>query len=357
MNARLVPLVLVAAFVALPVAAAAKKQAAPPAAPASMSSPMASPMAMPMSSPAPIPPGALPSGAPISPPVPPSGPNKTPQTAPNPGSAEVMPATVKGPGGYTTEGASQSQSAPARYGGDPNASGNDFTSSPPLGPQKNLGQRLNRTVHYIAGDYIAPPIVYDNFAGGTKGNNYRSYAGRAVFELPLGQYDVYVGGETRKYTYDTRAGLTTGIGAQGRGFVPSFTATDYDYDVRAGVKVMGPRLFGAVSYLTRGSNFEPRERGLGYGIEKLADVDQNFSIHGNVFFYPNVGGQYSVAGLGGNYGVSYREVRYLIGASIQPNHSPVFLDAGFLGDRSKPRTDAPVGFNHQGPYVGLGLHF
>ncbi|MEA2664322.1 MAG: hypothetical protein QOI11_1266 [Candidatus Eremiobacteraeota bacterium] len=329
MNARFVPIVLAAAFVALPVAASAQQQ---PASPAAL-------------------------GAPISPPVPPSGPNKTPQTAPNPGSAEAMPATVKGPGGYTTEGASQSQSAPARYGGDPASAGNDFTASPPLGPQQSLGLRINRTVHYVAGDYVAPPIVYDNYAPGTKGTNYRSYAARAAFELPLGQYDVYVGGEARKYAYDTRAGLTIGIGPQGRGFVPSFGAIDYDYDVRAGIKLMGPRIYGGVSYLTRGSNFEPREHGLGYGIEKLADVDQNFSLHGNVFFYPNVGGRYGVVGVGNGFGVSYREVRYLIGASIQPNHSPVFLDAGFLGDRSKPRTDAPVGFNHQGPYVGLGIHF
>ncbi|MDQ6926822.1 MAG: hypothetical protein M3154_11395, partial [Candidatus Eremiobacteraeota bacterium] len=50
---------------------------------------------------------------------------KTPQTAPNPSAAEANPSTVKGPGGYTTEPASASQSAPAKYGGDPNASGND----------------------------------------------------------------------------------------------------------------------------------------------------------------------------------------------------------------------------------------
>jgi hypothetical protein len=308
MNARLVSALLVAAFAALPLAAPAQT------------------------------------------------PSTQPQTPPNAGAAEAQPSTVTGPGGATTTPANGSQPAPASYGSDPD-SGNGFTASPPLGPQQNLGRRINRTVHYVAGDYIAPPIVYDNYAGGVKGTNYRSYAGRAVFELPLGQYDVYVGGEARKYAYDTRAGQTIGIGAQGRGFVPSFGAVDYDYDVRAGIKVTGPRLFGAVSYLTRGSNFEPREHGLGYGIEKLADVDQNFSLHGNVFFYPNVGGQYSVAGVGSGFGVSYREVRYLIGASIQPNHSPVFLDAGYLGDRSHPRSDAPVGFNHQGPYVGLGVHF
>jgi hypothetical protein len=121
--------------------------------------------------------------------------------------------------------------------------------------------------------------------------------------------------------------------------------------------VTGPRIYGAVSYLTRGSNTgEPRQHGVGYGIEKLADVDQNFSLHGSVFFYPNVGGQYALGGLGSR-DESFRVVRYVIGASIVPNHSPLFLDAGYLGDRSNARTDAPVGFNHQGPYVGLGLHF
>ncbi len=280
---------------------------------------------------------------------------KQPQTPPNSGAAEANPSTVKGPGGYTTEPAPQSQSAPATYGGDPNGSGNDFTASPPLGPQQNLGRRINRTVHYVAGDYIAPPIVYDELSPGNKGVNYRSYAARAAFEVPLGQYAVYVGGEARKYTYPGGGGVKTTLG--GRAFVPAFTAVDYDEDVRAGLKVTGPRIYGAVSYLTRGSNYgTPRQHGIGYGIEKLADVDQNFSLHGNVFFYPNVNGQYSLGGLGSR-GLSYREVRYLIGASIAPNHSPVFLDAGFLGDRSNVRTDAAVGFNHQGPYVGLGLHF
>jgi hypothetical protein len=211
-------------------------------------------------------------------------------------------------------------------------------------------------VHYVAGDYIAPPLVYNAFAGPSKGQNYRSYAARAAFEVPLGQYDVYAGGESRSYTYPTRGGVTTALLTAAPAFVPSFTAREYDYDVRAGIKVTGPRIYGAVSYLTRGGNLEPRQHGVGYGIEKLADVDQNFSLHGSVFFYPNVNGQYALGGTG-SYGVSYRAVRYLIGASFQPNRSPVFLDAGFLGDRSNVRTDAGVGFNHQGPYAGLGIHF
>ena len=203
------------------------------------------------------------------PPAAPSGPapasgtsTKTPQTAPNPGAAEANPSTVRGPGGYTTEGAPASGSAPAKYGTDPN-SGNDFTASPPLGPQQNLGQRINRTVHYVAGDYIAPPLIYNAYAGPSKGTKYGSRAARAVFEVPLGQYNVYVGAEARTYQYPTRAGQTTGLAGQGRGFVPTFAASEYDADVRAGIKVMGPRIYGAVSYLVRGSNFEPPGRNRG----------------------------------------------------------------------------------------------
>ena len=85
---------------------------------------------------------------------------KQPQTPPNRGAAEASPSTVKGPGGYTTEPAPATSAAPATYGTDPD-SGNDFTASPPLGPQQKLGERINRTVHYVAGDYIAPPLVYN----------------------------------------------------------------------------------------------------------------------------------------------------------------------------------------------------
>jgi hypothetical protein len=281
---------------------------------------------------------------------------KTPQNPPNPGSAEAQPSTVQGPGGYTTEPSPQPQSAPAQYGGDAN-SGNDFTASPKLGPQQDLGRRINRTVHYLAADIIAPPVVYDAFSPGTRGLNYRSYAARAAFEVPVGQYDVYVGADARKWTYPTHAGAVTGLAPQGVGILPSFAATDYDSDVRAGLKVTGPRVYATVSYLLRGTNTgEPRERGIGYGIEKLADVDQHFSLHGSVLYYPNVGGSYAFNG-SGSYGVSYRVLRYLVGASIQPPHVPLFVDVGFLGDRSKVRTDAPVGFNHQGPYAGVGIRF
>ena len=276
-----------------------------------------------------------------------------PQTPPNAGAAEAKPTTVTSAGGATTLPANGSGSAPASYG-DP---ANDDVAAPKLGPQQNLGVRINRTVHYITGDMIAPAVITDGYAGVTKGQKSRSYTGRAAFEIPVGQQDVYIGAEGRRYVYDTGAGVIGGIGRQARAYVPSFTAISYDVDVRGGFKVAGPRLYASVSYLTRGSNFELKERGLGYGIEKLADVDQNFSIHGGVWYYPNVGGAYTIAGTTIGGGISYRELRYLIGASFQAPGSPIFLDAGFLGDHGVVRTDAPFGFKHQGPYLGLGLRF
>ena len=185
--------------------------------------------------------------------------------------------------------------------------------------------------------------------------NYRSYAERAVFELPLGQYDVYVGGEARQYAYPIRRARRHDAG---RPRLRSVVHADrVRQDVRAGIKVTGPRIYGAVSYLTSGGNTgEPRQHGVGYGIEKLADVDQNFSLHGSVFFYPNVGGQYALGGAGSR-DESFRVVRYLIGASIQPEPFAA-VPRRRIHRRPQQRADRrPVGFNHQGPYVGLGIHF
>lgn len=262
-----------------------------------------------------------------------------PQTPPNPGAAEAKPQTVTSPGGATTLPAGAPQSAPASYG-DP---ANDDVAAPKLGPQQDLGRKINRTVHYVTVDEIAPPVITNLYSAGgaVKGNNGRSYTGRAAFELPLGTYDAYIGAEGRRYDYNSLRG--------------GGTVRESDADVRAGLKVGGPRLYASVSYLNRGSTLEPRERGLGYGIEKLADVDQNFSIHGGVWYYPNVGGNYRNGARTGD--ISYHLVRYYIGASFQAQGSPLFLDAGFLGDNASVRTDAPNGFKHQGPYVGLGVHF
>ena len=101
----------------------------------------------------------------------------------------------------------------------------------------------------------------------------------------------------------------------------------------------------------------PRTRGLGYGVEKLVDSDRNFSLHGSLYYYPNVGGNYTVTGNPTTFDLSYKVIRYLMGVTVAPLGQPFFLDAGFLGDKGTVRTNAPVGFNHAGPYAGIGIRF
>jgi hypothetical protein len=278
-----------------------------------------------------------------------------PQTPPNAGAAEAQPQTVTGPGGSTTLPANGSQPQPTVY---PNQGNNDV-SAPPAGPQKNLGKRYNQTVHYVTGDYMVPVIVHNAATPGVTGTDYRSTDGTAVFEVPLGQYDIYVGGETRRSVYDSPGGLVRTIGG-GTAAVLPFSASDYDYDERAGLKLDGPRVYVAFSYLTHGTTYaEPQLHGIGYGIEKLADTNQTFSLYGNAFYYPNVGGNYTLPGSGGSgfSDLSYHIVRYRVGVAILPYKSPVFIEAGFLGDYAKARTDAPGAYSHYGPFAGLGIRF
>ena len=50
-------------------------------------------------------------------------------------------------------------------------------------------------------------------------------------------------------------------------------------------------------------------------------------------------------------------LKYSIGGTFNFGTSPVFLDFGFLGDRGQVKQNAPANFTHNGPYVGIGLHF
>ena len=281
------------------------------------------------------------------------------QSAPaTPAAAAVLPpgfSVQQSAGGY------EAAAPPGSLSGNTPAadSTTSTTASPALGPQRNLGKALPSLAHYVVADIIAPPIIYSPLTPGTRGSNYGSYAARAAFELPLGAYKVMIGADARRYSYQSSAGQISGLTGQGgAGAFSSFNVREYQIDERAGLLVIEPRIYVGVSYLQMGTTFNaPRTRGLGYGLEKLVDSDRNFSLHGSAYYYPNVGGNYTVTGNPNTFDLSYRVFRYNLGATIAPLGQPFFLDAGFLGDKAQSRTNAPGGFNHQGPYVGLGIRF
>jgi len=230
--------------------------------------------------------------------------------------------------------------------------------------------------HFIAGDYIYNPKVYNEFSPGNQGSG-GSYTAHGAYEFNLMNLPWMIAGDWRSYSYPHNAGAfapgtscsvappagaagdqgcVTTIGGLGQTFVPAFTARDSDVDVRLGLKVLDPRVYVGVGYLWRWTNYGyPKMQGVGAGIEKLPDLDQSFSVYGSAWYYPSVTGNYTDP-FGTVYNLGYRVLKYQIGASINV-FSPVFIDLGWLGDYGNNKTNAPSNFAHNGPYIGLGIHF
>jgi len=227
--------------------------------------------------------------------------------------------------------------------------------------------------HFVAGDYLVSPKVYNELSPGntSKGG---SYALCAAFEFNLLNLPWMIEGDMRQYRYPhncTSAALPapaagdqcydTSIGGTTNAYVPAFTAKDEDMDLRLGLRVAQPRIYIGVGYLWRNVDYGyPQQRGLGFGLEKLPDLDKTFSLYGSAWYYPNINGNCTNLSLcpAGPMTLSYRMLKYQIGGTLNfGNPAGVFLDFGWLGDRLNNKTNAPVDATHNGPYIGLGLHF
>ena len=226
--------------------------------------------------------------------------------------------------------------------------------------------------HFIAGDYIIDPKIYNEFSPGNKGTN-GNYALRAAFEFNLFNLPWMLEGDMRQYQYPHNCPdvnpapvgsqcNVSNIGGVGTAYVPSFTAQDKDVDARFGLRVAEPRIYVGVGYMWRSNNYNyPNLRGIGYGIEKLPDLDKMFSLYGSAWYYPNVRGDCTdTVNIcpGGPYTLAYRVLKYQVGGDLNFGHpGGVFLDFGWLGDRLTNKSNAPVDVTHNGPYIGLGIHF
>jgi hypothetical protein len=215
--------------------------------------------------------------------------------------------------------------------------------------------------HFVVGDYMISPTVYNEFSPGNKGK--ASYTVRGAIEIPLFSLPVMIGADWRHWQYPHNAGpvapcptagCVTIIGGGGQTYVPSFTAQENDVDARLGFRIANPRVYIAASYLWENTNYGyPASRGWGFGLEKLPDLDQTITLYGSVYYYPNVYGYY------GPFQLAYRTLRYQVGADwnfLGPS-MPVFLDVGFLGNYATNKNNAPSNTSKYGGYVGLGIHF
>ena len=221
---------------------------------------------------------------------------------------------------------------------------------------------------WIAGDYISSPKVYNEFSPGNTGNN---NSGGFSFDINGGkEFSLFnlpwmLEGDFRQINYPHNCAgagdpqcLVTTIGQTGQTFVPAFTARDYDFDVRLGLKVLEPRIYVGVGYLWMSGNYGyPKLGNVGFGVEKLKDLDHVFSWYGSAWYYGNAKGNFTDPGTGIGYQLAYNVLKYNIGVTYSFTSSPLFLEAGFLGDKGTNKTNAPGDFSHSGPFIGLGLKF
>ena len=223
---------------------------------------------------------------------------------------------------------------------------------------------------YVAGDYIISPKVYNGFVPGSTSDNNNggfSYRLHGAIEIPITNIPFMVEVDYRQWNWQHNcAGATcyvTTIGGLGTALVPAFVGKDYDFDARLGIRVLKPRIYVVGGYLSRGNNYGyPHGDGAGVGIEKLPDLDRVFSFYGSALYYFDVNGTYqSVAGACSpptapcSYSVGYNILKYDLGVSYTFPGFPLYLEAGFLGDRGWNYNAAPVGFSEYGPYAGIGI--
>ena len=219
---------------------------------------------------------------------------------------------------------------------------------------------------FVSGDYIFSPKVYNEFSPGNSGNG-ASYQLHGAWEFDAFNIPWMIEGNMQQFQYPhTCAGglaaptpdcYVTVIGGNGSTAVPAFNARDTDADVRLGLKVADPRIYIGVGYLWRNNNYGyPRETAFGFGVEKLPDLNQTFSVYGDAYYYPNAKGTFTDP-TGTEYSLAYNILMYNIGVDYVIGNSPVFIEAGWTGTGGTNKSNAPAGYSENGPFVGLGIKF
>lgn len=274
------------------------------------------------------------------------------------------------------------------------------TATPTPAPAPTQGYEA-----FVAGDFDISPTVYNELAAGANGRN--SYSLKGAVEFPLVGQRWMLEGDYAQLRYDHSAnlgysgctagpgcstvigndpvyqygncpsasdpGCVTTVGYQnieaynglGQAYVPAFTAIESTFDARFGLKVADPRIYIGVSGFFKQEKYlgYPNLSGVGFGAEKLPDLDQPFSLYGNIWYYPSISGTYTyptskfLGPLSGtNATLSYGALTYAAGATLDLGKSPLFLDFGYQGQRYRAKSNAPSDGTVNSPYAGLGLH-
>ena len=223
---------------------------------------------------------------------------------------------------------------------------------------------------YVAGDYLISQKVYDEFSSGNtaSANTAVGFSWRIHGAAEFDAFGVpwMLEGNYEQLNYPHNCSVTslgtpaascyvTTIGGLGSTAVPAFSVSSYNFETRLGLRVLQPRIYIGVGYLWRSNNAGyPRMSNIGFGAEKLPDLDRTFSIFGNVWYYGNVKGNFTDPS-GNAYQLSYNILKGELGVVYSLYHSPLFFEGGAIGESDHNKTNAPGNASNFGPYIGIGL--
>jgi len=229
--------------------------------------------------------------------------------------------------------------------------------------------------HFIVGDYVFQPKVYNELSPGNKG--YDSFRVNGAIEFPLFNLPWMLEGDYRHFRYahnQTRPTVQQAgcpaineqacvqqIGPPGspETFVPFFSARDSDFEGRLGLKIAEPRIYIGIGFVFRSNNYQyPIQRGLGFGLTKLPDLDARFSVYGSAMYFPQISGDFIDPASSNAFKLQYRLLKFDVGATFRfTRNSPFFLDVGYYGDKLFNKQNAPSDITEDGLFAGLGLTF
>jgi len=218
---------------------------------------------------------------------------------------------------------------------------------------------------YVVGDFTWP-TVYNEFVPGSHTQYSNDF--RAVDEMPLLGMHFLLEAQYTIWRWDHLSGPVKQLGNSNvAAFVPGFSGNDNDLTGDFGIRVMGgflPRVYFIEGYMSDWTNYGyPRIGGLGYGLEKLPDLNNVFTFYGRYWYGEAIHGHYPQYSVGSTVypagTLSYRVQKYNVGINwnLTGGKGPVFLDAGYQGEGWNGAINAPSGRLMFGPYAGLGIRF
>jgi hypothetical protein len=257
---------------------------------------------------------------------------------------------------------------------------------------------------FVAGDYAFSPKVYNEVAPGQTGRN--SFNIKGGFEFPLLGPTWMLEGDYRHVEYihpANGAGEACAAGSSGcntvvgsdpnyefgvcpapdagcvtvpgyattsayngltQAYVPGFYAKEDDLDAKFAIKVADPRVYVGVGGFFKKYNYlgYPTLSGVGAGLEKLPDVDKQFSLYGSAWYYPTVSGKYTYPTSvflgdlsGSSVNLQYSVLKYEVGATVGLGKSPLYVDFGYAGEHFRGLSNAPADTQVTAPFAGFGL--